>query len=351
MWLQKNGDSVVIVVRRLKWRLGKRMGEKTIRGDVIKIFAANLFSQGLLLIVTGTFWDDWFYYYRDRTGLWKEFMEAGRPSSAYWVEAVWNIPHYGYRWLVFLLFMFTALIVYAILRNSDMFSIEEARGLSILYSVIPINDARIILCTFSYAVGLASFLGGAYILQKYMRGEKNHRLCFRIAALLLLGYSFIIQSLLIFYVAVLFYIFCCEYQNRGKISETVKAMVRYIGFFILPILFWVGKQMLFPAYGAFANYNKVTIGAVAKAVCRLPLATIKQIQRNWFGIFDFVVSGNSIMIATIFIAIYAAIRMGIWLKEKINQGIDIRLCVSVCGGGGGRILTSRNYSWVFSCLC
>ena len=91
--------------------------------------------------------------------------------------------------------------------------------------------------------------------------------------------------------------------------------------------------MLFPAYGAFANYNKVTIGAVAKAVCRLPLATIKQIQRNWFGIFDFVVSGNSIMIATIFIAIYAAIRMGIWLKEKINQGIDIRLGVSACGGG------------------
>ena len=189
----------------------------TTKKHVLIIIMSNILSHGLLLIVTGTFWDDWFYYYRDRVGLWKEFMELGRPSSAYWVEAVWNIPHYGYRWLVFLVFTLTALILYIIIRNFGMFTAKEALWLSVLYSVIPVNDARIILCTFSYGVGLASFLAGAYILQKYMQDRENNRFRFRIAALLLLGYSFIIQSLLVFYVVVLLCIIYYEYQKRRKI--------------------------------------------------------------------------------------------------------------------------------------
>ena len=102
------------------------------------------------------------------------------------------------------MFTLTALILYIIIRNFGMFTAKEALWLSVLYSVIPVNDARIILCTFSYGVGLASFLAGAYILQKYMQDRENNRFRFRIAALLLLGYSFIIQSLLVFYVVVLF---------------------------------------------------------------------------------------------------------------------------------------------------
>lgn len=306
------------------------MREKTIRNDVIKIVVANIFSQGLLLIVTGTFWDDWFYYYRDRAGLWKEFMEAGRPSSAYWIEAVWSIPHYGYRWLVFSLFTFTALIFYAIMRSSEMFSSEEALELSILYTVIPVNDARIILCTFSYAVGLTAFLVGVYVLEMYMKDKANKKFCLRIVALSFFGYSFIIQSLLIFYGAVLSYIFYCEYQSRRKYLETIRTMIKYMDFILLPIFFWVGKQMLFPAYGAFENYNAVTMGAVAKAAFRLPLAVIKQAERNWIGIFDFALSGNIVLLFTVFFVVMVCLRFVVRLKEELNFGVDLKKY----GGGG-----------------
>lgn len=305
------------------------------KNNVIIIIVANILSQGFLLIATGTFWDDWMYYYRDRTGLWKEFMEAGRPSSAFWVETVWNLPHYGYRWLVFLLFMITALILYALIRNSKMFNQNEALWLSVLYTVMPVNDARIILCTFSYAVGLTSFMIGVYVLQKYMLYEKSSRFHFRIAALFFFGYSFIIQSLLVFYAAVLFYIFFCEYQNRRKVLEAIKAMVKYVDFIALPIIFWVGKQIVFPSYGSFANYNVVTMGTMVKAACRLPLAALRQLERNWIGIFDFLISGDIVIICTIPIVMVAVIRIGIWLKKQINQGAVMCLCVGERGGEGG----------------
>ena len=304
----------------------------TTKKHVLIIIMSNILSHGLLLIVTGTFWDDWFYYYRDRVGLWKEFMELGRPSSAYWVEAVWNIPHYGYRWLVFLVFTLTALILYIIIRNFGMFTAKEALWLSVLYSVIPVNDARIILCTFSYGVGLASFLAGAYILQKYMQDRENNRFRFRIAALLLLGYSFIIQSLLVFYVVVLLCIIYYEYQNRRKILETIKAMIKYADFILLPISFWIGKQILFPAYGSSADYNAVTMGAVVKAAFRLPLAVIKQAERNWIGIFDFAIPGNAVVVCTIFVVLYVFIQIGIWLRGQISHGISILTCIGVGGG-------------------
>ena len=116
---------------------------------------------------------------------------------------------------------------------------------------------------------------------------------------------------------------------------------------MLPISFWVGKQILFPAYGSSADYNAVTMGAVVKAAFRLPLAVIKQAERNWIGIFDFAIPGNAVVVCTIFVVLYVFIQIGIWLRGQISHGISILTCIGV---GGGRIMTSQNFSLVFYSL-
>lgn len=298
------------------------MREKIIKSDIIKIVFINIISQGLLLIVTGTFWDDWFYYYHDRTGLWMEFMEAGRPSSAYWVEAVWNIPHYGYRWLVFLLFLLTSIILYLLLKNCDMFNGDEALWLSVLYTAVPINDARIILCTFSYAVGLTSFFIGCYVFSKYIKSEVSKKKIFlRVVSLTFFGYSFIIQSILIYYAVILCYILYFEYKNKGRLLKAIYAMLGYLDFIVLPIAFYIGKQRLFPTYGArFAGYNLVTWESVLESAFRLPLAAIKQFQRNWITIFEFMAPGKVIQLLTIPVAVFAVLRIAVWFcnNRKAN---------------------------------
>lgn len=302
-----------------------------LKGDLLKIILANILSQGFLFFLTGTFWDDWFYYYHDRTGLWMEFMEAGRPSSAYWVEAVWNIPHNGYRWLVFFLFMLTSIILYLIISNSDMFDTHEALWLSILYTVIPINDARVILCTFSYTVGLTSFFIGCYVFSKYIKAKVvKKRLYFRIISLIFLGYSFIIQSILMYYAVVLCYILYFEFKNKGKLLNAICAMFRYLDFIILPIAFYIGKQLLFPPYGVrFTNYNSVTVESVLKAAYRLPLAVIRQFQRNWIAIFDFAVPSEVVKFFTILVVVFAVVCIIKWLCS--NRDMKIQRCIYVCG--------------------
>lgn len=211
---------------------------KSIKKDIFQIVLVNILSQGFLLILTGTFWDDWAYYYHDKVSLWKQFMEAGRPSSAYWIEAVWNLPHYGYRWLVFLLFLFTSIIFYMLLSNSNRFSRDEALYLSILYTVFPINDCRVILCDFVYTIGLFSFFVGCYIFLLWSQAKTRRKYLLRIIALCFFGYSFIINSLLMYYAIVLLCILYTQYIHDKKIMKAVVLMFRqYIDFIILPVVF------------------------------------------------------------------------------------------------------------------
>lgn len=291
--------------------------KKSIRLDLVKIFLANIISQGFLLILTGTFWDDWIYYSHDRTALWRQFMEAGRPSSAYWIEAVWNIPSYGYRWLVFFMFTTTSILLYFFLKNDDNFSREESLYISILYTVLPINDCRVILCDVVYTVGLLSFFIGFFIFSLWQKEKiKTKRFLLRIVSLFFFGYSFIINSLLFFYAIVLIYILYVEYKTQGKMLAAILRMFRYLDFVILPILFFIGKQLLFPVFGRYENYNILTIRAIIIAACQLPLTIYKQLKLVWISCFSFMVPYKVILVSFLSVILFLGIRVIMYFREK-----------------------------------
>lgn len=295
----------------------KTWTKKVIKTDLIKIALANLLSQGFLFILTGTFWDDWIYYSHDRVGLWKQFMEAGRPSSAYWIEMVWNLPGNGFRWLVFLMYLLTSIIFYLILKNSGLLNREEALYISILYTVFPINDCRVILCDVVYTVGLTSFFVGCYMFFWWLKnGEKEKKILFRVAILTFFGYSFIINSLLVFYGIVLLCIFFKEYFSGKKVIIACSHMLRYIDFILLPIVFFIGKNLLFPVYGRYENYNIVKANAVLVAACRLPLAVFRQLKLTWFSIFGFLVPHKIIIIFSYFIIALISVRLTVFLWQN-----------------------------------
>lgn len=295
---------------------------KKAKADLLKIVFANIVSQGFLLILTGTFWDDWTFYYRDRIGLWKGAMEIGRPSSAYWVEAVWNLPHYGYRWLTFFMFLLTSIILYMLLNRSDSFSRKEALYLSILYTVFPINDCRVLLCVIVYTGGWLSFCIGLYMFSLYLKEETRRKYLLRVATLLFFGYSFTTNSLLAYYAIVLFYILYVEYSHNRSLTKAAIRMFKYIDFIILPIIFFTGKQLLFPAYGRYENYNSVTLSKVLSATFRLPVVAIKQIWVIWSTIFDYFVPHRVVIFCTLLIVLYATIRIVRYLiREKSMKNI------------------------------
>lgn len=292
--------------------------KNVIKTDLLKIVLANIVSQGFLLILSGTFWDDWGAYYRDRMASIRSGMEIGRPVSLFWVRAVWNLPNYGYRWLVFFGFLFTSIILYVLLSNSDGFSRKEALYISVLYTVFPINDARVLLATFPYSVGWLSFFVGLYMFALWWKDKSRKKPLLRAVTLVFFFHSFILNSLLVYYAIVLLYIFYMEYNyNKSVVKATVR-MFKYMDFVFLPIVYFVGKQLLFPLYGRYANanYNLVTLSGVLRAAYRLPGATIRQIWSTWDGIFNTFVPHRVILFCSAVIVLYAVLQIVRYILKK-----------------------------------
>lgn len=254
------------------------------------LFLANLLSQGYILILTGTFWDDWLYYYHDINRLWKHFIQSGRPSLVYIPVAFWNLPNYGYRWMVFLCYMSTSVIIYLLLRKITFFQKGltkwECLVISCLYTVIPVNDARICMVNLPFTVSLPLFLLGFYFLLIYKNQKNKGVLKFRLLSLILFCGSFITNSMLVFYLLPLVYILVCEWSSYGNFLKVVQKMLKNVDFILLPFIFWCGKQYLFPAYGMYSGYNEVSIAKLVNAIKLMPKAVYNSIKSTFLEFFS-----------------------------------------------------------------
>lgn len=254
------------------------------------IFLVNLLSQGYILILTGTFWDDWLYYYHDIKRLWRHFIQSGRPSLVYIPAVFWNLPNYGYRWVVFLCYMVTSVIIYLLLRKITFFQKGLTRWecliISCLYTVIPVNDARICMVDLPFTVSLLLFFLGFYFLVIYKNQKKKDVLKFRLLSLILFWGSFITNSMLVFYFLPLIYIFVCEWSSYGNFSKVVQRMFKNVDFILLPFIFWCGKQYLFPAYGIYSGYNEVSIAKLVNAIKFMPKAVYNSIKSTFLEFFS-----------------------------------------------------------------
>lgn len=203
-----------------------------------------------------------------------------------------------------------------LLIKIDGFSRIEALYLSLLYTVFPINDARVLLATFPYSVGWLSFFIGLYMFVLWWKDKSRKRLLLRIVTLIFFLHSFILNSLLVYYAIVLLYIFCMEYIYNRRIMKATARMFKYMDFILLPIVYFVGKQLLFPAYGRYENYNSVTLSKVLSAVHRLPGATIKQIWAIWGGIFDSFLPHGVILFCSAVIVLYTVLQIARYMLDK-----------------------------------
>ena len=70
--------------------------------DLLLISIVCLLIHGSMLILTGTFHDDWLSFFHDARTKLMEGYESGRPYYSLIIMMIWNLPGYGYRILAFL---------------------------------------------------------------------------------------------------------------------------------------------------------------------------------------------------------------------------------------------------------
>lgn len=214
-------------------------------------------AHGLLCMISGTWWDDWVIKSMSSCELKAFALEIGRPSLIYIYSFTDWIPEYGYRVLTFISFYICTIILYFILKLELKLPEQDCFWISAFFSIIPLNDERIMLAVFPYTLGILLFMIGFGHFE-YMINYNRMNLKHRIANLLFFFASFILNSNLIFYIIIPTIIFI---RNKYKI-EVIK---RYFDYVFLPIIFFLLKNIWFIPYESYAGYNSVTISKLLRA--------------------------------------------------------------------------------------
>ena len=283
-----------------------------LKNPYVVIIATYFAAHFFMLLLSGCWWDDWTFMTHDLNYINTVASESGRPEWNLLVPLCWSLPNNG-RILIFFLHLLNSVFVYEMLKNSGLFDEKESLYITVLFTVIPVNDARILISNFAYNVGLFFFYLSfmLFVFWNKMQSSKK-KVLFRILILALFYISFILNSLLAYYYILFVYLFVLQMKkNDGpagfvlRILDSVwKVLKNYPDFFVLPFVYYGANKVLFPTYGdTFGNYNAITLTGLLNCFVYVPKSIIKiaiEIINRCFGALN-------VFTAVIILAVAAAI--------------------------------------------
>lgn len=236
-----------------------------------------ILSQWFLLVVSGIWWDDWVYVNKNWDFLYETRLKYSAPLSAYTTAALWILPDGAYRWLVFLYFYVGSVLVYIILNKIDIFSVNDAFWITLLYVAMPINDARITWICCGYSLGLLVFWIAFYLTTLWQGKHGRKMIYLRILSLLVLVFSFQTESNMPMTLIILLYLYYEALKNewnwkefKNNIKNFLWVIVRYIDFLLAPIVYYIGKVLIFPGYTEVGSHSYVDWQAIPKLLAHTP---------------------------------------------------------------------------------
>ena len=280
---------------------------KLIRNPYFMICAVYLLTHFFMLILSGCWWDDWTFMFHDLDYINAVASQSGRPEWNFLIPLCWSLPNNG-RILIFFLYLLDSIFLYVALKNSELFDERESLIITLLFAVIPVNDARILISNFSYTVGLFFFYLALMLFVLWNKMEKSaKKTVYRMIILALFFVSFILNSIMAYYYILFAYLFVLELKKGDKsniirlIFESVKnVLIRYPDFFIVPFVYYFFNKTFFPTYGpVFGNYNSVSISGLIKCLTYVPKSMVKLfvvVLRNAMKSFDLVLLGMFVIV-------------------------------------------------------
>lgn len=227
----------------------------------------------LLLNKAGFYWDDYFLHNHAAEDILKKFNYAGLPYFAYIHSFMGSLGNgiFPYRVGIFLVYLLSGIFLYYILSTVKGLSKNTISVITLIFLLLPVNNARIALIDFPYGLCLCLFFLAFWLLTQYL---KKPTILSRILILTIFFCSFLTNSLLIFYAIPLLYI-CYfsvfEFANTGEscknwgscfVKNFNMLFQRYGDFILLPIVFFILKNTYYNSHG----YNTIV---PLKILCNL----------------------------------------------------------------------------------
>lgn len=228
----------------------------------------------LLILNQGLYWDDYTVFKIDHQSVVNNFSQSGMPFIGYYHNILSGLPHaiLLYRCIVFVCYLISSLSLYSILYRLVWIDSSSRYFIAVLFTVLPLNTARITLICSPYAICLASFYFAFYILALYLEKKIWY---LRQLSIILFFISFFTNSLLVFFALVPIYITYIELSSCSE-KYYYKVFIKYMDYILLPLLFWFLKYWLMQTSGIFANYNKISTIHIIRSPYRL-VSAIKHI--------------------------------------------------------------------------
>jgi hypothetical protein len=248
--------------QRVLGSLRAALGNTTVR-DLVVLAAFFGGVHGLLLLDYAPRWDGWVIYYRIQDRDWPSllagFRALGIPAFAYLHYLVGQLPYFlfWFKFTTFLSLLTTTLITYHLLGDFPA-AIGRADRLLLcmLLATFPANLVNIELIMMPFAVCYACFFVAAAVYRRSIRSEGTPSLLLRLLALGLFYFSFMMQSLLVFYAVFLLYAFASSPGRADRAGVRLIMFVkRHADFIALPVLYWVVRAVWFRPFGEYAGYN------------------------------------------------------------------------------------------------
>jgi hypothetical protein len=232
-----------------------------------------------MLFNAGVWWDDWALYNMSREGLNEMFTGNGGFYMAPIHDFLQNISPYPwipYRFLTFILYFATSVLLYYIL---PYLKIEQNNRfiLTALYTVLPINIARISMICFPYTLGIVFCFTALYC---FTVAFYKKQLLFRVLSLIfcVLAFFFLASNFVFIPAYIAFLIFLNGINFKKSTTQNIrllpKQILKYTDFIVLTIAVWVCIKVFFQPTGLYAqsNYNFISLKAIIISPFKLLVA-------------------------------------------------------------------------------
>ncbi|MEO0268853.1 MAG: hypothetical protein ABIN73_03830 [candidate division WOR-3 bacterium] len=226
-----------------------------------KLFIIHFLTNFLFLLnYDGVYWDDYALYNQNFKTIYEMFKDHSGYLSLYFSYLHFILLKAGifiYRILVFLLYFFNTIFLYEILKKLNFLSENEKLSITLLFMLSPLCFAKISLMHFTYVFNLPIFYFAFFLLSIYIESPSFLK---RIIILILFFISFTTNSLLVFYLLPIAYLFYLNYNSKTSFTfNFLKFLKNNIDFLILPLIYWFLRLTYFKPSGLYEGYNAINI--------------------------------------------------------------------------------------------
>jgi len=231
-------------------------------GYRVLLVLAAIVAYGPIVLVNQVFWDDWVVLAYGKLGtLWDLYKEVGGREVYPVVKPFVTVADPRF-WTTTELLLFCALapLIHTIIRRVTNWPAQDAFWAALLTALVPLNQARFALTTVTYALSCVLFALSIVLLLRDLTVSSIGR---RILVVALMMMSFTTQSFLVMAWFAPMVVAIDAWRKAGPASSrrkqagvAIRGVLSRGELLLAPPAYWLGKRILQPTSGLYADYNK-----------------------------------------------------------------------------------------------